>query len=83
MSGDNDEGALRDLLEIWFEYHSLPFEHLHDKSIVNDLMVHIDRCRMGRHDLHEHTDSTMDSGTVASRECGEDRKQGIVDRDSR
>jgi hypothetical protein len=70
MSGYDDEALLGDFLEIWFEYDSLSFEHPHDKAVVDNLMIHIDRCRMIRDYLHEHADRTVDSGAVASRKCG-------------
>lgn len=74
----DDERIRRDFLEIRLKYHPLAFEHLHDKSIVNDLMIHIDRCGMHRYDFHEHTDSTMDSCTVATGIGGEERERHII-----
>lgn len=74
----DDKRIRRDFLEIGLKYHSLSLEHLHDKSIVNNLMVHIDRCRMCRHDFHKHTDSTMDSCTVATGVGSENRERHII-----
>ena len=70
----DDKRVRRDFLEIGLKYHSLSLEHLHDKSIVNNLVIHIDRRGMHRHDFHEHPDSAMDSCTVATGIGGEDRK---------
>ena len=74
----DDERILGDFLEIRLEYDSLSLEHLHHKSIVNNLMVHIDRRGMHRHDLHKHTDSTMDSCTVATGVGSENRERHII-----
>lgn len=74
MSRYDDKRILGNLLEIRLKYDSLSLEHLHDKSIVDDLMIHIYRCRMVRHDFHKHTDSTMDSCAVATGIGSENRK---------
>jgi hypothetical protein len=68
----DDEASLGYLLEIRLEYDSPLLEHAHNKRIMNNLMIHIDRCRMSRHYLHEHADRAVDSGAVATRICGID-----------
>lgn len=74
----DDDTRFWDSIEIGLENYSLPFEHFYHKSIVNDLVIHIDRLsRMERDDLHEHTDSAVNSGTVSSRECSENRKHSL------
>lgn len=75
MSRDDDEASFWNFIQIRLKYDSFSLEHLHDKSIVNNLMIHIDRCRICRDNLHEHTDSTMNSCTVSSRIRSEDRKR--------
>jgi hypothetical protein len=69
MSGYDDETSPWYLLEIRLKYDSPLLEHPHDKRIMDNLMIHIDRCRMSRDYLHEHADRAVDSGAVASRKC--------------
>lgn len=75
MSRYHDEGSIWDTSNIRFEYDSPAFEHLDDEGIVYDLVIHIDRLyRIRGDDLHEHIDRSVDSGTVATRICGEYRE---------
>lgn len=74
MSRYHDETSLWDLREIRLKYDTFPLEHAYHKGIVDDLVIHIDRSWMGRNNLHEHPDGSVNSCAITTGECSIDRK---------
>lgn len=74
MCGYDDKSSHRNSIKIGFENHSLSLKHLYHVAIVNNLMIDVDRWRIARYNIHEHPDSSMDSGTITSRKCSKNSK---------